>query len=985
MSETKDCVVIGGGPAGSAFAGIAAKAAPEASIVVLEKARFPRWRIGESTIPVANTVLRELGVFETLFNGGAIKKLGICFVWGKDRVPWNADYLKIADTGPELGSNNSIDVLGQDLSAFSQRFSPNRMPFVAFNVDRARFDQLLLQRARELGAECREGVAVTEILRQKGAVCGVRYLTDRGVQGVIETPFVLDASGLSALLTRGEGRIRDPQMNNFAVYGYFSGAQWKSTFEGTRDATTIFIASVPLGWIWYFPIGQDVMSVGFVTHRSHFREQLQNLDLEGLYRQALESCPELSALLENASLRDDILPQGKRVHTSQDWSSWAKSPVGPGWAAAGDAAVFVDPILSSGVTLALQSGHRAACTWITARRRPELGSDPLWRAYADYLRGEAFSFLKLARFFYGNNHAAESWWWEAQRLLNARGRLELEPHRAFTMATAGFFPVPRAIGLEVLAPLIAGATGSEASLMSVYDNPGLEVSEISPDALVTPLSAFRLALRTEPRADRPETLDVYHDLVTDDPETAHRISVFPSRIAPALAPVVVWMQEPIRVSELIARAQAELASTDHGPEAIRRVTLELVRRAVIKGFVLLETPCDRASGPGRAVLYSVAPSRKVPTLDEQKLRQFGGLIVRLQQRQDLSREEARDAYLQIWRNQQPELQQGALISALRAKGETLEELLGVTESHNIEWLSHCSGRVEAPEPHLGIIGTGMDSLKTANISSGAAIVAAACGLYVHKVGAPGMTGVSGSADAFSVLGVDADASVERILGAVRSARLGFTSGVGKAAQRTGMYRVLGQMRCGTTVHLAGPLGFHSEDERRKVLGVSHPAQVPAVAEVMRQMGYERGLVPCGGSDEHPDRFMDEFSTLGVTQIAELRDGKVRQFQFRPEEAGLKLARYADVTAGSTREENLSRLARVLSGRDDGPLADLICLNAAFCLLLMDKVSHVREGVELGRRAVHSGKAVEQLKQTIRAQNQNPDAGLAQLDRILASS
>src|SRR5688500_12917935 len=86
-NEYRDCVVIGGCPAGSAFAGTVMKHAPDASVVVLEKARFPSFRIGESTIPVANTVLRELGVFDALHEGGAIKKVGITFVWGKDRIP----------------------------------------------------------------------------------------------------------------------------------------------------------------------------------------------------------------------------------------------------------------------------------------------------------------------------------------------------------------------------------------------------------------------------------------------------------------------------------------------------------------------------------------------------------------------------------------------------------------------------------------------------------------------------------------------------------------------------------------------------------------------------------------------------------------------------------------------------------------------------------------------------------------------------------
>jgi clorobiocin biosynthesis protein Clo-hal len=582
-------VVIGGGPAGSAFAGIAAKYAPEASIVLLEKARFPRWRIGESTIPVANTVLRELGAFDALYNGGAVNKVGITFVWGRDRVPWNADYLQIGASGEELGPERTVDVLGQDLSTFSGRFAPSRMPFVAFNVERSRFDQLLLERARALGADCREGVSVVEVLREGGRVTGVRPRDDHGREGVIETPFVLDASGLSAHLTRG-ARVRDPHMNNFAVYGYFSGALWKSTLSGTRAATTVFIASVPLGWVWYFPIGEDLMSVGFVTHRAHFKDQLRGRELESLYREALASCPEIAPLLAGATLRGDMLPEGRRVHVTQDWSSWAESPTGPGWAAAGDAAVFVDPILSSGVTLALQSGHRAAYTWLTVRRRPELGPTALWRAYADYIRGEASSFLKLARFFYGNNRAAESWWWEAQRLLNRRGRLELEPQRAFTLATAGFFPVTKAIGLEVVAPLIEKLAGGDPDLRGVYRDPGLSQGQIALESVVRPVTAFRLGLRTEPRPESNGSLDVYHDLVTDDPELSHRLAVLPSRISPELEPVVGWMQEPCVISELLERASAELAVPGRGASQIRAVTLELVRRAVIKGFARLEEP-----------------------------------------------------------------------------------------------------------------------------------------------------------------------------------------------------------------------------------------------------------------------------------------------------------------------------------------------------------------------------------------------------------
>ena len=595
--EYKDCVVIGGGPAGSAFAGIAARYAPGASIVVLEKARFPRFRIGESTIPVANTVLRELGVYDQLYNGGAIKKVGITFVWGADRVPWNADYLQIRADTEQLGPQRTIDVLGQDLSTFSDRFAPSRMPFVGFNVERSRFDQILLERARELGADCREGVSVTEILRTDGAVSGVRYRDEQGLEGTIDTPFVLDASGLSALLTRGQ-RIRDPQMNNFAVHGYFSGAEWKSTLSGTHDATTVFIASVPLGWIWYFPIGADLMSVGFVTHRRHFRDALAGRDPEQLYREALESCPEIKDLLVRATLRDDILPHQKRVGVTQDWSSWAESAVGPGWAAAGDAAVFVDPILSSGVTLALQSGHRAAYTWLTLRARPELDPIQLWQAYGDYLRGEAFSFLQLARFFYANNRSAESWWWEAQRLLNARGNLDLAPRQAFSLATAGFFPIPRAIGLEVVAPLLGKLAGG-ADFSQIHEDVGLARVDVELDLTLVPNGAFSLTMRSEPNPKGEGALDIYHDLTSRDPELSHRMAALPSRIPPELEPVVNLMQSEIVVSELLERAVSLLAAKERTATQIREVSLELVRRAVIKGFARLEK---------RALALDVRPS-----------------------------------------------------------------------------------------------------------------------------------------------------------------------------------------------------------------------------------------------------------------------------------------------------------------------------------------------------------------------------------------
>jgi anthranilate phosphoribosyltransferase len=368
--------------------------------------------------------------------------------------------------------------------------------------------------------------------------------------------------------------------------------------------------------------------------------------------------------------------------------------------------------------------------------------------------------------------------------------------------------------------------------------------------------------------------------------------------------------------------------------------------------------------------------------DEARLRAFGGLIVRLQQRQDLTRDEARAAFNQIWRNQQPDLQQGAFIAALHSKGETRDEILGVADSHNDDWSQHVPGQVSAPEPHLGLVGVGLDTLKTVNVSSGAAIIAAACGVYIHKIGAPGMTGVSGSAEAFAMLGVDADVDHAVACRASEQCRLGFTSVVGRAAQASGAFRVLSQLRCGTSVHLAGPMGFHS-GERHKILGVPRPDLVPLVCGAMKELGYHRALVPCGGAAAVPGRYMDEFSTVGPTVVAELHaDGGITEYELRPEDAGLDGGCYQDVAAARSAEENVRAVARVLAGLDRGPVLDLLALNAAACLKLMGKVDRWADGVARARAAVVEGAALQQLRTLIVAQNADPVSGLARLDAFI---
>lgn len=585
--ENRDCVVIGGGPAGSACAAIVRKYAPGVTVTLLERERFPRYHIGESTIPAANGVLRDLEVFEALERSTFVKKMGVVFIWGKDREPWNADFLRLRDVDNPGGAGAIVDVTGQDYRTLLGELQQRDTPFTGFNVRRAEFDHLLLNQARGFGVDVREGTRATEVVWDAaGAIEAVGWSDDRGRSGVIRTPFVFDASGLAAMLTRD--RHRDPHMNNFAVYGYLSNAEWKVTFNGTRTRSTVFIATVDHGWIWYFPIDADIMSVGVVTRREWLADQLRTQGVESFWWDTIRSCPEVADLVRSATLRSDVLPNGKRVAVSQDWSAWARQPTGKGWAAAGDSAVFVDPILSSGVTLALQSGHRAAYTFNTVRSHPDLPAESLWGAYAAYIKGEASSFLTLARYFYGNNRAAPSWWWEGQQLVNRTGRLNLDDQQAFTMATAGFFPVPRAISPEVVGSLLEHLSGTSPDLAGVFQNTGVPTGRALLDCAMDVVVPFGLGLRTEPPASRKALgeLDVFYDLIPMTDDLAHRLAAVPCRIPLEMAPVVSAIARHGQVKTLVQEAPA-LVPDIAAPSEIRRSTRDIVRVAAMKGFVRL--------------------------------------------------------------------------------------------------------------------------------------------------------------------------------------------------------------------------------------------------------------------------------------------------------------------------------------------------------------------------------------------------------------
>ena len=361
MGRDLDVIVIGGGPAGSTVAALLAEAGRR--VRLLERERFPRFRIGESLMPATYWTFQRLGVLEKLEASRFVRKQSVQFFSGDGRGA---------------------------LPFYFPEFDPHPSS-ITFQVERSEFDQILLDNARDKGAEVEHGVNVTGVLtRGDHQVTGVRTVGSDGVSRELSAPVVVDASGQNALISRRFGLNRtDPKLQHCAFFTRFRGASRASGRD--EGATLILHTRGGDSWFWYIPLPEDVVSVGVVGHIDHLlRGRVRHP--QQVFDEEMERCPALQKLLGNAG-------QTGPVQAQRDFSYAASRIAGDGWVLAGDAFGFLDPIYSSGVFLALKGAELAADSILDAFRDSDFSGECLGRHGSVFIEGME-SLRRLAYAYY---------------------------------------------------------------------------------------------------------------------------------------------------------------------------------------------------------------------------------------------------------------------------------------------------------------------------------------------------------------------------------------------------------------------------------------------------------------------------------------------------------------------------------------------------------------------------------------------------------
>ena len=358
-------IIIGGGPAGSTLGAYLAKAGIDH--IILDQAVHPRPHVGESLVCSTTRIFEEIDFLKSMEQENFVHKHGAVWTHWSDPTEHIIRFREI----PELGLTQTY----------------------TYHVDRSKFDQLLLKHAARQGSRVLEGARVEKIeFDAGGRATGVRVsvtksqpgygvppsgsmmteLPEGGTPHLLRSKLVVDASGRSTVLgSQLRLKRNDSLFDQFAVHNWFEGIERGKT--ETADYIHIHVLNLPRAWVWFIPINQTITSVGIVTKGADFPKG--NESVKEFFKRCIASHPALARKMANARPLHDFTREGNYSYVMDRFA-------GDGWLLVGDAARFVDPVFSSGVSVAMESAKRAADAIIAALKRNDVRAS----AFVDYER-----------------------------------------------------------------------------------------------------------------------------------------------------------------------------------------------------------------------------------------------------------------------------------------------------------------------------------------------------------------------------------------------------------------------------------------------------------------------------------------------------------------------------------------------------------------------------------------------------------------------
>jgi flavin-dependent dehydrogenase len=370
-STEYDCIVMGGGPSGSTTAALVADAGYR--VLLLERDLEPKRKVGESLMPETYWVFKRLGVLEGLKHGPFVEKVGVQFVSSSGK-----------ESSPFLFTRHDPRECGR-----------------TWHVERAKFDQFLLDNAVKKGVEVHRGARVLDVVLEGDRAVGVKLAADPAStnggngngttnSGVIRAKVVVDATGQAGLLgARFAQRTPNPAFRKAAIWGHFRGSRRDVIDNGVM--TVCFRTMSNRSWFWHIPLSNDVVSIGCVSDADYFFRPGAGTP-EEIFAAEVADCPAIAKRIEGTEVVAGL-------DVVKEYSYTTGKSSGDGWVLVGDSWGFIDPIYSSGVYFALKSGQLAADAIVDGLRKDDTSAAQLGSWANEFAIGTSWV-RKLAEAWY---------------------------------------------------------------------------------------------------------------------------------------------------------------------------------------------------------------------------------------------------------------------------------------------------------------------------------------------------------------------------------------------------------------------------------------------------------------------------------------------------------------------------------------------------------------------------------------------------------